>query len=228
MEWQLRKAMVAIGREIHARGLVAASDGNLSARLGDERVLMTPSGVSLGHLRTASMVVIDHRGRQLAGEARPSSEYRLHLAVYAERADVQAVVHAHPPIANGFTFAGVPLDACVVPEVVATLGNIPTTEYATPSTQEGADVIRAYIRAHDAVMLQRHGSVTVGKTLRSAYHNLEKLEHTAQVLLTARQLGHVQPLSPEEIAKLAALREDLGLGPGADVYRACGVTELPP
>lgn len=223
MEWQLRKEIVEVGREVHARGLVAASDGNISARLGRDRVLITPSGISLGRLRPADMVVIDHSGRKLTGDNKQSSEYRLHLAVYAERADVSAIVHAHPPIANGFTFAGQPLEACVVPEVVATLGNIPTTEYATPSTQEGADVIRPWIREHDAVMLQRHGSVTVGKTVRDAYSKLEKLEHTAQVLLVARQLGHVQPLSPDEVAKLAGLRESLGIGPGEDVYRACGM-----
>jgi L-fuculose-phosphate aldolase len=165
--------------------------------------------------------VIDGRGRLLSGFNKPSSEYRLHLAIYEERADVPAVVHAHPPVANGFTFAGESLAACVVPEVVATLGNIPTTTYATPSTQEGADVIRAYVRDHDAVMLQRHGSVTVGATLLDAYHKLEKLEHTAQVLLVARQLGRVQPLSADEVARLAALRESLDLGPGADVFRAC-------
>ncbi|HRX85852.1 MAG TPA: class II aldolase/adducin family protein, partial [Phycisphaerae bacterium] len=174
-------------------------------------------------LQPADMVVIDPRGRLLAGTRKPSSEYRLHLAVYEERPDVAAIVHAHPPIANGFTFAGQAIEACVVPEVVATLGSIPTTEYATPSTQEGADVIRRYIREHDAVMLQRHGSVTVGPTLLDAYHKLEKLEHTAQVLLVARQLGHVQPLAPDEVARLAGLRETLGIGPGESVYRACGM-----
>lgn len=225
MEWQLRKQIVAIGKEAHARGLVAASDGNISARLGRDRLLITPSGLSLGRLKIADMVVIDLGGRLLSGHGKASSEYRLHLAVYEERPDVQAIVHAHPPIANGFTFAGQPLQACVVPEVVATLGNIPTTEYATPSTQEGADVIRRYIRDHDAVMLQRHGSVTVGKTIVDAYHKLEKLEHTAQVLLVAHQLGRVQALSANEVARLAELRELLKLGPGADVFRACG---LPP
>jgi L-fuculose-phosphate aldolase len=174
-------------------------------------------------MQPADMVVIDHRGRQLAGRHKTSSEYRLHLAIFEERADVHAIVHAHPPIANGFTFAGAALEACVIPEVVATLGNIPTTEYATPSTQEGADVIRRHIRDHDAVMLQRHGSVTVGPTLLDAYHKLEKLEHTAHVLLVARQLGHVQPLSPDEVSRLANLRESLNLGPGDTVYRACGM-----
>jgi len=223
MEWQLRKQIVDIGREAHARGLVAASDGNISARLGTDRILITPSGLSLGRLTPADLVVIDPRGRLLAGTCKASSEYRLHLAVYEVRPDVQAIVHAHPPIANGFTFAGRALEACVVPEVVATLGDIPTTEYATPSTQEGADVIRGCIRDHDAVMLQRHGSVTVGKTVLDAYQKLEKVEHTAQVLLVAHQLGQVHALSASEVERLAAMRQSLGLGSGAAVFRACGL-----
>jgi L-fuculose-phosphate aldolase len=112
---------------------------------------------------------------------------------------------------------------CVVPEVAVSLGSIPTTAYATPSTQEGADVIRGVIRDHDAVMLQRHGSVTVGATLREAWHKLDKLEHTAKVLLAARILGRVQPLSEGEIHKLAHLREEMGLGAADDVLRACGL-----
>jgi len=223
LEWQLRKQMVEYGRRIADRGLVAASDGNLSIRLLRGRFLITPSGLSLGEIRPQDMVLIDANGRQLAGDCKRSSEYRLHLMVYEERGDVMAVVHAHPPIANAFTFAGVSLADCVVPEVVATLGRIPTTDYGTPSSDEGPQVARRLIREHDAIMLQRHGSVTVGKTLREAYHKLEKIEHTAQMLLAARSLGRVQSLSDDEIRKVALLREQLGIGPAADVLRACGL-----
>ena len=223
MEWQLRKSIVEYGARVQAAGLVAASDGNISARLGSGRFLITPSGLALGELTAKDIVTIDADGREIAGERKKSSEYRLHLAVYDVRRDVQAIVHAHPPIANAFTFAQVSLAKCVVPEVAVTLGVIPTTPYATPSTQEGADVIRDFIKKHDAVMLQRHGSVTVGATLREAWHKLDKLEHTAKVIFAARLLGHVQPLSEEEVRKLARLREEMGLGAGADVLRACGM-----
>jgi len=117
----------------------------------------------------------------------------------------------------------VSLAECVVPEVVATLGRIPTSEYGTPSSDEGPQVARRLIQQHDAIMLQRHGSVTVGKTLREAYHRLDKIEHTARMLLAARSLGRVQALSDDEIRKVAQLREQLGIGPAADVYRACGL-----
>ncbi|NOX58146.1 MAG: class II aldolase/adducin family protein [Planctomycetes bacterium] len=225
MEWQLRQEMVSIGKRIDDRRLVAATDGNISARLHGGRILMTPSGIALGSLRPQDLVIIDHAGRLLSGTLKKSSEFRLHLMIYEERRDVVAVVHAHPPIANAFTFAGVPLDPCIVPEVVATLGSIPTTDYGTPATDEGANVARTLIANHDAIMLQRHGSVTVGPTLLSAYQKLEKLEHTAEVLLAAHQLGGPKKLSKDEILKLARLREDLGIGCGVEVLRACGLDE---
>ncbi len=226
MEWRLRREMVAIAKRIDERRLVAASDGNISVRIGlgqqrTGRILITPSGVALGSLRPQDIVMIDCDGRELCGDLNKSSEFRLHLMVYEERSDVRAVIHAHPPIANAFTFAGVPLDPCIVPEVVATLGRIPTTDYGTPATDEGATVARELIAEHDAIMLQRHGSVTVGETLTSAYHKLEKLEHTAEVLLAAHQLGGPKRLSGTEIQKLAKLREDLGIGAADDVLRAC-------
>lgn len=222
-EWQARKEMVEFGRRTAEHGFVAATDGNISIRLDSGLLLITPSGLSLGELTPQDMVLIDANGRELSGTRRRSSEYLLHLAVFEERRDVRAVLHAHPPVANAFTFAGISLSECVVPEVVATLGKIPTTAYGTPSSPEGPKVARELIRDHDAIMLQRHGSLTVGATLREAYHKLEKIEHTAQVLLAARMLGGVQPLSESEVQKLAGLREQLGLGPGEDVLRACGV-----
>jgi L-fuculose-phosphate aldolase len=135
----------------------------------------------------------------------------LHLAVYETRPDVRAVIHAHPPIATAFSIAGVPLDECVIPEVVVSLGAIPTTEYASPSSPEGAEVIRRHIGECDALILARHGAVTVAEDVMRAYYKIEKLEYTAQVVLAARQLGRVQTLSPDEVKKLMALRERFGL-----------------
>ena len=210
-EPRARDDVVTVCRLMHERGLIAASDGNVSVRLGRDRVLVTPSGVHKGLITSADLVVIDMQGRTLEGRGRPTSETPLHLAVYEVRPDVGAVVHAHPPIATAFSIAGVPLDACVIPEVVVTLGAIPTTEYATPSTPEGAAVIRRYIPKCDALILARHGTVTVGKDVLAAYYKLEKVEHAAQVVLAARQLGRVQTLSPKEVERLKGLREQFGL-----------------
>lgn len=208
-EWRTRQAIVEYGRRMYERGLVAATDGNLSARLPGDRFLVTPSGSCLGELTTDGLVTVAAQGRPI-GSGRPTSELAVHLAVYAARPDVHAVVHAHPPYANAFSFAGRELDPCVIPEVVIGLGRIPTTPYATPASPEGAGVVRELIGRFDALLLARHGSVTVGPDVRDAYLKLEKVEHAAKVLFLARQLGAVHALSPDELTRLAGVATHYG------------------
>jgi len=233
-EAALREEVVRVCRLMWENGLVSASDGNVSVRLGKDRLLTTPSGVSKGFLAACDAVLIDMEGQPVGPAAgrgkppKPSSEILLHLEVYRQRPDVEAVVHAHPPLAIAFTIAGVALTQCVLPEVIVNLGSIPTTAYATPSSPEGPMVIRELIRSHDALIVDRHGSVTVGKSLFDAYMKLEKIEHLAQVTLAARQLGRVAELPPAEVRKLvASRRSSLGLPPeyqgsGCANCGACG------
>jgi L-fuculose-phosphate aldolase len=200
--------LIRICRRLYARGLVVATDGNISCRCEDGTLLITPSGVAKGELEEAQLLRVDGRGQVLAGEGKPSSEFRMHLAVYAERPDVQAVVHAHPPLLTAFTLAGVPFIAETLPEVWLTIGPVPTAAYATPSTAEVVTAIAPYIANHQAILLERHGSLTVGKDLQEAYLRLEKLEHAAHTLLYSQLLNGRQPapLPAEALAKLAALR----------------------
>jgi len=226
-EYDLRPEMVRIGRLMWERGLVAATDGNLSARLGPDRLLVTASGLSKGFLSTDDLVVIrldgepvsSYRGRGL----RASSEISMHLEVYRQRPDVHAVVHAHPPLATAFSIAGVSLARCVIPEVIVALGSIPTTEYAMPGTLEVPQSIRSAIRDYDAVILAHHGSLTVGGTLWEAYLRLEKVEHTAQITLTAQQLGQVRTLSSPDVEKLAEKRRELLQRDGRELCEGCTV-----
>ncbi len=228
-EYELRQEMVRIGRLIWERGYVASTDGNLSARLGPDRLLVTPSGQSKGFLSAEGLLVVhlDHgdvsrpsgRGR---GQ-RPSSEILMHLEVYRQRPDVHAVIHAHPPLAVAFSIAGVSLARCVVPEVIVTLGGIPTTEYATPGTPEVPDSIRQAIRQYDAIILAHHGSLTVGRTLWEAYLRLEKVEQTAQITLAAHQLGRVRTLSPQAVQKLAEMRRAYLQRQGRDLCEGCSI-----
>jgi L-fuculose-phosphate aldolase len=211
-EAALRREMIEIGRRLAARGLVAASDGNLSCRAGAGRLLITARGAYLGALDDNRIVAVDETGRPAGGGASPSTEIALHLEVYQSRPDVGAAVHAHPPTATAFSYAGVSLAEPVIPEVVATLGSIPTAPYATPSSEEGPAAIRELIRTHDALILERHGALTVGGTLREAYYRMEKVEHAAQVLLIARQLGGPRPLSADELVRLERMCRRLGLG----------------
>jgi L-fuculose-phosphate aldolase len=224
-EWDIRRQLVEVAKRVYDRGYVAASDGNVSHRLPGDRVLVTPSGSCLGELQPNDLVCVSCSGRTFGGGGKPTSELPLHLAVYELRPDVNAVVHAHPPIANAFSFAGQSLDQCVIPEVVQGIGTIPTTEYATPSSDEAPRVVRDLIGRHDVILLQRHGSLTVGPTLRDAYFKLDKLEHAARMLLAARQLGAVIPLSSDELRRLGEVRERQGIGTSAELFEICARCE---
>jgi L-fuculose-phosphate aldolase len=194
--------IVEICRWMYQKGFIASSEGNVSAYIGLDRILVTPRGLHKGLLRPEQLVVTDLNGCQISGTLSPSSELPLHLLVYRERPEVRAVVHAHPTMAIVCSLAGISFDDGVVPEVITSLGGIPTAPYATPGTAEAAEVIRPLIQQFDAIVLARHGSVTVGGDLREAYTKLEMLEHTAQILLLAHLFGPVSPLPHEEVARL--------------------------
>jgi L-fuculose-phosphate aldolase len=208
-EWRVRRELTEVGRRLHAQGLVAGSDGNLSVRVLPDRFLVTPAGAGLGELRPADLLYVDADATvlvRLASGARPTSELPMHLAAYAERPDVRAVIHAHPPCATALTLAGLSLDDPLLPEIVLHFGAIPTAPYATPASPAGACAVRELIRGHDAVLLERHGALTVGSDLGQALHRMEKVEQAARVLLAAREAGTPRPLPPEEVARLRAMR----------------------
>jgi L-fuculose-phosphate aldolase len=226
-EREIRREIAAVCRRIYEKGLVAATDGNVSVRLDDRRILVTPSGLSKGDVTEQNVILCDRAGKKIAGELDPSSEIRLHLAVYDERSDVRAVVHAHPPVATAFTIAGVTLAEMVIPEVVVTLGTIPTAEYATPASAEGPLVIRKYIHNYDALLLDRHGTLTVGKTPWEAYFKLEKVEHAALIQFLARQMGNVRRLSPDELKRLVSASEQRGVTAKLELYADSGGVKMP-
>ena len=219
MSDSLRHDIVEIGRRLWQRGFVASNDGNISVRIASDRLLMTPASVSKGFMSAEMMVITDLEGRvvEAAPGRKPSSEALMHLVVYRERPDINAVVHAHPPIATGFAVAGIALDRAVLAEVVTTLGGIPIASYATPSTQELADTVRPLIRLHDGVLLANHGAVALGTDLFSAYYKMETIEHFAQISLVARQLGREHLLSREEVERLQGLRGRYGISVPAPI-----------
>ena len=196
---------------MYARGYTASNDGNISVRYGGDRLLMTPKNVCKGFMSPDMMCVTDLEGRKLQGDRDPSSEMLMHLEVYRQRPDVQAVVHAHPPIATGFAVAGIPLDRAVLAEVLTTLGSIPIAEYATPSTRELPAAVRKYIKAHDGMLLANHGALTVGGDLFGAYYKMETIEHFARISLVARLLGRENLIAREEVLRLQELRGTYGI-----------------
>lgn len=211
IEEQVRAEIVEVGRRLHARGFIAANDGNISVRLDETRLLTTPTGVSKGFMTPDMLVMTDLQGVKLADGRSPSSELLMHLAVYELRPEIKAVVHAHPPTATGFAVAGIPLDRAVLAEVVTTLGSIPIAEYGTPSTPQLADAVRQFIEAHDGLLLANHGALTVADELLAAYYKMETIEHFARISLVARQLGRERLLSREEVVRLQDLRDMYGI-----------------
>jgi L-fuculose-phosphate aldolase len=240
-ESALRADIVEVGRRMYARAYTASNDGNISVRLGADRLLMTPKSVCKGFMTPDMMCITDLDGRKLQGDRDPSSEMLMHLEVYRQRSEVQAVVHAHPPIATGFAVAGIPLTRAVLAEVLTTLGSIPIAEYATPSTQELPDAVRKYIKAHDGMLLANHGALTVGADLYSAYYKMETIEHFAKISLVARLLGRENLIAREEVERLQELRGTYGIKapapicaddsvapPSADAAALCQIVEAPP
>jgi L-fuculose-phosphate aldolase len=204
-EKTLKEKVVRVCRMLHHKNLIAAMDGNVSVKFGDG-LLTTPSGVNKGFLEEDQVILVDWNGRVIEGTGQPTSEMALHLAVYRLRPEVEAVVHAHPPLATAFSIAGISLEDFVLPEVVMTMGVIPTASYATPTTPEVPDTIRNLILKHDALILERHGALTVGRDLMDAYNKMEKLEHAALIIFSALQLGRVRCLPPREVEKLIHLK----------------------
>jgi L-fuculose-phosphate aldolase len=210
-EIQLCQDIVEVGRRIWLRGYVAANDGNISIRLGPDEFLCTPTGVSKGFMTTEMMIKVNSKGEKIAGASKPSSEIKMHLEVYRDRPDVNAVVHAHPPVSTAFAVAGLSLSKPVMTEVIMTLGSIPLTEYATPSTDEVPQSIAEFIKRHDAILMKSHGALTVGSDVFDAYYKMEILEHSAAVSLAARQLGGEKELEPEQVQRLVELTNKAGI-----------------
>ena len=210
-EEKLREETVAVARMLHSREYISGLDGNISVRTAPDKLLCTPSGVNKGFLNARDLVVLDLDGRLVRGKLEPSSEILMHLMVYRERPDVNSVIHAHPPHCVACTLTGISLAVPVVPETAFIFGAVPTAPYATPGTTEVPESIRPFVADAEAVLLERHGSLTVGKDLHQAYNRLETLEHVARILFLARNLGDLNPLSPDELARLRAIVTARGL-----------------
>lgn len=198
-----RHDLVEVARLCYERRYICGTEGNFSIRMSDDVILTTPAGSCKGKLKQYELVLTDMEGKPLLGEtAKPSTELAMHITCYKNRPDVKAVVHAHPTVAVGFTVAGMSLAKCVLPEVVCTLGSIPVAPYATPSTDEVSESIAEIVTKHDALVLDHHGALTLGKSIWDAYYKLETLEHHAETMLVAHMLGGVNPLRSSQVKKL--------------------------
>ena len=209
-ERELREAICDVGQRLHARGFVAAWDGNISARLSDGAFLCTPTMCSKGRLVAEELCVVDETGRQLCGPRGRTSEILLHLAIYRHRPDVHAVVHSHAPHATAFAVAGEPVPTGVLAEAEFFLGVVPTVPYTLPGTQAFADSVVPYLDRTCALVLANHGIVTFGPTLELAWGYTEVLDAYCRILLLSRTLGEPKALSDEQVAELVDLKRKAG------------------
>lgn len=193
------------------RGYMAATDGNVSLRLDDGNILITPSGRCKQLIEPDELILVDPEGKILEGNGAPSSEGRLHYLVYRNRPDITAVVHAHPPLATAMSVAGRHLDCTALPELMIHLGSVPTAPYATPTTDELPVAVEPYLQGSDALLLDHHGTLTMGSTLERAWALTEKLEHASQTLLAAEQLGGAKSLGRQHQERLLILGREYGL-----------------
>lgn len=206
----IRKQIVEIGKRMYDKNFVASNDGNISVRLSDNRIMITPSGVSKGFMKKRDLCIIDMSGNIIsAGAKKPSSEYKIHLEVYRKRPEIYACVHAHPQKATAFAVAGLKFDKLTLPEVIFSLGSIELAEYATPSSEGLSERVAEKISYTDALLLANHGALTIGSDLEDAYYKMETLEHFAAITIYARILGGERALPETEKAHLFEIRKNV-------------------
>jgi L-fuculose-phosphate aldolase len=219
-EWKLKEQMCDIGRRIWLKGFCAGNEGNHSYRLGENRVLCTPSLISKGNLKPDDMCIVDLTGKQVTGTRKRTSEILLHLAIYKARPDVRAVIHSHPPHATAFAVAGVDLPTCVHPEAEVFLGPVKTAKYVTPGDTRLGESILPFVKESNTIVLGNHGVVCYGPDLEDAYYKLEIVDAYARILILAKQVGSINPLKGDDMKELLDLKARIGfadprVGPNA-------------
>ncbi|MEO7659610.1 MAG: class II aldolase/adducin family protein [Pyrinomonadaceae bacterium] len=220
-ESQARKQIVEVGKLLYERSYVVASDGNISIRLSEDRVLATPTMTCKGRMTEDSLAVTDLDGKPVS-DKRASSELAMHLLIYKMRPDIKAVCHAHPPHGTAFAVAGLAIDKPILSEVILTLGCVPLTDYGTPSTDELTESMKPFVTHHNALLMANHGAVAYGEDLWQAFDRLETLEHTAKIAILAKALGGANDLPGDAIEKLIEIREKAGYLKENARCQACG------
>lgn len=212
-ETYVRLQIVNAGKRLAERFFVASNDGNISAKLDDNTILITPTGINKGEVVPDQIVKVDLNGNVLEGHMKVTSEIKMHLAAYRKRPDIGAVVHAHPPAATAFAITGEKIDEpLVLPEALFSLGKVGYCEYGTPSTDEVPKSIEDVITKCDALLLSNHGALAVGKDVMQAYYRMESLELVSRIVIAARILGKAKPLNEEQIRKLNIVKQEHGWG----------------
>lgn len=189
-----KNELTQICRLLYERNLVTATDGNVSKRLADGNILLTPSGKSKGFLTAEEILALDLYGNVLEGNGKASKEYPMHRAVYEKRPDAMAVIHTHPVFATAFALAGKNIPDNYLIETKMMLGKVALAEYAVPGTMEMVEVTAPYLEAYNVILLRNHGALTIGKNLMDAFHKMEVLEAVAKTVIVSKAVGEPQPI----------------------------------
>lgn len=211
LESKLRKDILEVGKRLNERFFIASNDGNISARLDEHSILITPTGINKGYLKEEQLIKCDLEGNKLSGDLEVTSEIKMHLAVYKNRKDINAIVHAHPPASTAFASTNLKLDEDIIlPEAVFSLGKIGYCDYGTPSTLEVALSVEREIRDSEVLLLSNHGALTLGKDVLSAYYKMESLEMVSRIIMYTKILGNPKVLNEEEVEKLTKVKVEKG------------------
>ena len=206
-----RRDIIEAGRRLYMRGYVSANDGNISSRISENTIIATPTGVSKGFMTDDMLIKLDLDGNVLEGGFAPSSEIKLHLAVYRRSNELRAVCHMHPPVSSAFAAAGVPLDKPFLQETVISLGVIPVAEYACPGTAELAEGAASFCLDYHGALLEYHGAVTWGNSVMQALFRMESVEYAAMISMYSKMMGFTRTMDQEKIDELTALRPGWGI-----------------
>jgi L-fuculose-phosphate aldolase len=225
-EQTARRELISVCHLMYERSYVVSSDGNVSVRLDDGRILATPTMTCKGRMSEDLLAITDLEGRPL-NDRRASSELAMHLLIYGERPEINAVCHAHPPNGTAFAVAGLAIDQPILSEVILTLGCVPLASYGTPSTDELTEQMKPLVKHHNALLMANHGAVAYGTDLWQAWDRLETLEHTAKIAILSRVLGGSKNLPADAIEKLINVREAAGYLDESARGQACGYLREP-
>lgn len=213
-EIKIRNDICDVGQKLYNKGFVAANDGNISVKLDENTILVTPTAVSKGGMKPDDIVKMTLDGEILSAKGKPSSEVKMHIQVYKTNPIIQAVVHAHPPIATAFAVARVPMETPILAEAVVNLGIVPVSDFAMPGTDEVPESIKPYVKDYNAVLLANHGLLTWGRDLREAFFRMESVEHYGKILLYVKQIGNPKEFNCSEIDALLDIRKKIGVESG--------------
>lgn len=219
MNYQKEKDLIIeLGKRAYNRGFVAANDGNISIRVSQDNFLITASGKSKGYLSYSDILLCDLQGNIIEGSGKASSEIKMHIMVYQERSDVKGIFHAHPVYATSLAVAGIALDQPILVEVIVSIGKIPLVKYATPGTDALPNNIKEYVSNHEAFLLEKHGVLTLGADLETAYYRMETVEHFSKIFFNLQMLGPYQKMDDEEVKKLYKARKNFGVREDIGIY----------